>query len=145
MRTRTKLRIGAGLLLLAAGAMLVRPRTGERAVEVRVVRYGYDESALLAFTNRSRSPQSCTTRDGTLFYRDPEGRIEDPVFVPEFVLLAGSGTQLFVLPRSVPATVPVEYVPEPSRFRQSIEAALRKVGIYLVSTGSVATVDLPPR
>jgi len=152
MRIRTKLWIGAGLLLLAAGAVIVRSFPEGPAVEVRFVRYMEDEtSAVLRITNRSRSSILCTARNARLFPEKTPATSDLPTFL---YLEPRSSTQFIIrpvslarIPRSaspsnLPAKVSVFCLPDPSGLRYRIQGLLG--GISILSTGFVATVTLPP-
>ena len=162
MRIRTKLLIGAGLLLLAVGVVVVTCHEESPAVTASFVRYESNGAVVLMITNLGGSTVSCAANDVELL-----GEQRD--FVPDFDLLPRSVTQFVAVPfttvsgaptlgdgtvrrlvghdspTKLPAKISVFCFPQPSALGYRIQTILLKMGINIGSTGFVATVDLPPR
>ena len=152
MRTRTKLRIGAGLLLLAAGAVRVRSLTPKPAVVIRFVGYDSYGGAVLSCTNRSRLPMHLFGSAFVLVPKtEPTNSWRRLGHGWPFVLDPHTDTQILAYTRGshysnasslpLPSSLPFRCVPVPSL----LQAVLADWGIIALSTGSVATVGLPPR
>jgi hypothetical protein len=108
--TRTKIGIGAGLLVLAV-VVLVRSFPAKPAVEVRFVRYADRSAVVLRLTNRARSLARCIATNVFLFSN--YGLADQPInLVTYFDLMPRCSTNLVgcnSFPRSFRSRMPSEF------------------------------------
>ena len=150
MRTRTKLRLCAGLVVAVLGVAWVLNLPPKPRVKASFVRYADDGAAVLSLTNLENYEVRCRVWHVALF---SEQERRPASLVPSaFHLAAGSDTQLFAWPEeapSLPASVSVQcYRSHPTNLRRRIGLLLlnSRTGIHMgMNTGTVATVTLPPR
>jgi hypothetical protein len=145
---RTKLWICVGVLVLMVGAVMVG-RPAKPVLEASFVRYATNGEPVVNFTNRGQRPVYFFPL-GDRYLADPARAVTSSL-LPRIVLAPVSGTQVVarLLPWSQPPlrgeTFSVQCVLEPSALRRRVGVFLNKAGIFIVSTGFVATVNLPPR
>jgi hypothetical protein len=163
MRTRTKIGVGVGVIVLVVvGALLfsLPSRQGRMvvinlfpaakpAVTVSFVRYignGTGSLAILRITNRADSAVICgVSEDLRQEVREP-GQIVYSMAREKLLPMDGhTDCQIEVSGIRLPGRVSMRCSTQPSKTRQRVQEFLLKAGIILLNTGSVATVDLPPR
>jgi hypothetical protein len=132
------------MLALGAGVAVV-PHTARPPVELSFVRHSATSATpVVQLTNRTESAIICEVPGGR-DVGDSHGRVMF-FYAPEGECLVSmsrhAACQVEVWAKR---SVSIRVHAEPSDRRQKIEALLRKVGIYIASTGFVSTVTLPPR